>query len=96
MATLGNHISAIRLLLDRGADVSRDTFNQTALHKAARDNYTSAILLLLDRGANINAKDMRNHTTLGLARLRNHQETIDLLMEPSRSNRFTDRTIKKR
>ena len=41
--------------------------------------------LLLDRGAHHNAKTVSNQTPLDLARWRNNQEAIDLLMDFSES-----------
>ena len=67
-AARGGHLSTIRLLLDRGADIeAKDPSEQTPLHIAASRGDQAAIGLLLDRGAGIDAKDSRKMTALHIA-----------------------------
>ena len=58
-AIRSNNAAAVRLLLDKGANIeARDDFRQTALIKAACDpNRTDTMMLLLDKEANIEARD---------------------------------------
>jgi ankyrin repeat protein len=54
---------AVKLLLDKGADVNAvNEADFTALHGAAYRGLNEVIKILVDRGANINARDYRGRT----------------------------------
>ncbi|HUQ86802.1 MAG TPA: ankyrin repeat domain-containing protein [Vicinamibacterales bacterium] len=60
-------ISAVRLLLDAGADVTRvSETGDTALHGAAVSNQPAVIELLVEHGAQVNAKNKNGQTPLTL------------------------------
>jgi ankyrin repeat protein len=54
-------IEAVRMLLDRGADVNAvDDNRETAMHGAAYQSRSKLVQLLADRGANINVWNQKN------------------------------------
>jgi ankyrin repeat protein len=56
---------AVKLLLDKGADVNRaDLAGVTALHVAARESDLDLIQMLVDRGARLDRKDEYDKTPL--------------------------------
>ena len=79
-ATCSDDPAAIRVLLNRGADIHArsDFFGVTPLHEAARYNEEpSVIALLLDRGADIHAKtDSGGDTPLHYAARSNEQSSV--------------------
>eukprot|EP00752_Nemacystus_decipiens_P007566 g6759.t1 len=71
-----------RVLLDRGADVSKRGDNgATALHGAAQGGFTAVAKLLVDAGAEIDIKTISNGSTpLHMAASRGHAEVMGLLL----------------
>ena len=72
VACWAKHLTMIKLLIDRGADInSRGDFGETPLHYAVRDagqRSNTAVALLLEAGADIEAKDERlQQNALGFA-----------------------------
>lgn len=66
--TEGPVLEAVKLVLERGADVRvTDAGGDTAMHGAASVGFTAVIQLLADRGADLNAKNKRGQTALALA-----------------------------
>ncbi len=60
--------AAIRLLLDKGADVNAvNSRNMTAAHYAARTGNDEALKLLVERGAKLDIKDRIGRTPLDMA-----------------------------
>ena len=52
-------------LLQEGADVNKkDTYGNTALHRAARTTNTEIIRMLVDKGADMESKNRLNKTPL--------------------------------
>ena len=81
-AALNNRVDAIKLLLDRGAQLeAKDNSGLTALGLAAIKNHVDAIELLLDRGAELEAKGDNGATALGLAAYNNHLFAIKVLLD---------------
>jgi ankyrin repeat protein len=87
--------SVVRLLVEKGADVNASTKapaggggrngygatgGNTALHVAAQGGYTSIISYLVEKGAVVNAKNARGLTPLALARAKNRDGYIGVVV----------------
>lgn len=85
-AVCSENESMVRILLDRGADISRkDANGNTALHLAAANKYGSEALvkLLLDESADSNAQDHLGQTALFAAVQNGNEEAVKLLLDSS-------------
>ena len=80
-AALWNRTDVMQLLLQRGADVNKQSgyYHVTALHRAACDNHIGVIEVLLKHGASTNIKDNERRTPIDVARERNYEAAIRLL-----------------
>jgi serine/threonine-protein phosphatase 6 regulatory ankyrin repeat subunit A len=69
------------LLLEKGADIAtKDTYQQTALHLAAREGHEAVVRLLIEKGAEVAAKDVKNKwTALHWAAGGGHEAVVRLL-----------------
>jgi len=68
-ATYGQ-IEAVRLLIEKGADINTKNNNgSTALHAAAFLAHPEIVKLLLDKGADVNARNNRGETAIYIATL---------------------------
>ena len=84
--------SAIRVLLDFGADVNaRNELQRTPLHWAARQGNAVAIETLATAGAALNATDAWGQTPLHDAVDRGNSATVNALVEAGVSANVTDR-----
>ena len=85
IAARRNRIDVARLLLDKGADVSRQDplFKGTLLHYTARRNHTEVARLLIDNGADINKQNCNNETPLDVARKGSEVELLLLQLQQS-------------
>ena len=83
MACFDGHASITKLLLDRGCAVNAvDDDGDTALHCAClRRGFPRCVKVLLTYGADTSIKNKYRKTPLDIAKERNHQTCIDLLME---------------
>jgi hypothetical protein len=80
-AALGGKIEAVKLLLERGAEVNaKDSSGSTALVGAACSGQTNVVGLLLDNGADINANAMWDGTPLMEAAHDDKIEVVKLLL----------------
>ena len=80
----GGDASAIRSLLDRGADANaRDPHGNTLLTLAANSDAISVdtVKSLIERGADLNAKDAEGRTALDCAKTRGSTAVVDLLVK---------------
>ena len=81
-ASVMGYASTTKLLLDRGCAVNAvDNHGYTALHWACWFDNTECVKELLAHGADTSIKNNYNETPLDLAKERNYQAVIDLLME---------------
>lgn len=85
-ATENSNRNTVRLLLDEGADVSKeDSCKSTALHSAAHSaakiGNKDIVRLLLDRGADVSKEDTRNRTALHLAAENGDEGMVRLLLD---------------
>lgn len=80
-SSLNGDESAVRSLLDRGADVNaRDNDGETALMAASFSGHVGVVKLLLDRGAEVNGRSRTGWTALNLAVKRSNDEVRRLLL----------------
>lgn len=73
----------VRLLLDRGADVTQAAQNGArvqAIHAAVSSNQADVVAWLLDAGADVNARQQQDYTPLMGAAANARHEIIDLLL----------------
>jgi len=78
MAALRGRLDAVRMLLDRGAQLNRPGW--TPLHYAATGPDTRVVTLLLDRGAAIDAPSPNRTTPLMMAARYGAEGNVDLLL----------------
>jgi len=79
MAALKGNLTALALLLDRGARVSQPGW--AAIHYAATGPEPRAVGLLLDRGADVNAASPNGSTPLMMAAQYGAEASVKLLLE---------------
>lgn len=76
----GNFEEAIKLLIDKGADINfKDKYGNTVLMNACIMNNTELVKLLLENGADINAKDKDGYTALDLASINENNENNEII-----------------
>ncbi|KAF5260653.1 hypothetical protein FOXYS1_8696 [Fusarium oxysporum] len=74
--------SAVRLLLDRRADLrALDTYGNSVLHHAVNTEKSSVIKLLLDSGSDVNRQNAQGRTPLHLAIVGDHSSAVKALLE---------------
>lgn len=74
--------SAIKLLLERGADSrALDKFNNSVLHHVAATDKSSILKLLLERGADVNWQNAEKRTPLHIAIAGGQISAVKLLLE---------------
>jgi len=69
LASQNRHVEVVKLLLDRGAEIDKQTFGGTALHLASQNGHVEVVRILLQKGAASNIKDSNSlsHENLGNA-----------------------------
>ena len=81
VAAKNGHGAIVRLLLERGADVSaKNILTNTPLHAAAAEGHALIVQLLLQRGADISAKKSDGFTPLHLGSSEGHEAVVQLLL----------------
>ncbi len=79
-ATINDHLSTIKILLQAGAQVNAKSWTgETALHVAAGEGKSEITSILLKNGANVNAIDNYKETPLGAAVRKGKKETEILI-----------------
>lgn len=77
---LGHHNSAIQLLVDKGADVTRkDLTGNTAIMKATQNNYDDLVDFFIKKGVDVNSVNEIGTKAIDLAVTRENMKTIDIL-----------------
>jgi ankyrin repeat protein len=83
LAAYFKHPSAVRLLLDRGANPNQAAANAakvTALHAAVSSNQAQIVEWLLDAGADVNARQQIDYTPLMGAAANARTDILELLL----------------
>ncbi|XP_046984003.1 poly [ADP-ribose] polymerase tankyrase-1-like [Schistocerca americana] len=81
-AAEGEHMEAVRCLLDAGAEVNdRDSNQNTPLHLAAYNGDVALVRILLESSADPNARDKWGRTPLHDAVWRGHMEAATVLLD---------------
>jgi ankyrin repeat protein len=88
LASEKGHVEVVKLLLDRGAEIDKQTFF-TALHLASYNGYVEVVKLLLDRGAEID-KQTFGGTALHLASQNGHVEVVRILLQKGAASNIKD------
>ena len=74
--------SALRLLLEHGADINvQNRVGRTALHRASFNGALEVVRVLLEHGADVEAKNIVGETALQEAADRGHDNIVKLLRE---------------
>ncbi|KAK4144967.1 ankyrin repeat-containing domain protein [Dichotomopilus funicola] len=77
-----NHVDAVRVLLDFGADLHAMNENKwTALHVAAFNGHPATVSLLLSRGASVHTRSTTGRSPLGSTAQEGHVEVLRLLLQ---------------
>jgi ankyrin repeat protein len=80
-AALIGHTTAVRALLDRGAEVNRtDQHGWSPLMEAVFGGHAETIGALIERGADVNTKDRAGWTPLMEAASKGHTEIVKTLL----------------
>lgn len=75
------HLDAVRLLLERGANINSKNFrSSTPLMLASRAGHLEIVRLLVEKGADLEIVDGRDETALFLAAESGHVEVVKLLV----------------
>ena len=83
LACFFNAPAAVRVLLERGADVhaaSRNPMSVQPLHAAIAGRNAEAVPLLIERGADVNARQQVGYTPLMGAAAAGREDLVDLLV----------------
>jgi len=84
-------LKAIRLLIDRGADVkAKDEVGNTVLLSAAQHCPLSVVRVLVEAGAPVNAANQQGVTSLSMAFLGNHWDVVEYLIDKGARLRKAD------
>ncbi len=82
IASWGGRVQIVKLLLDKGADLTaKDSDGCTALHLATDTGCVEVVKLLLDKGAGVTAKDRYGCTALHFASKKGGVEVVKLLLD---------------
>ena len=76
----GGHEECVRMLLDRGADVTKENWYGPALHCAAEAGAVTSINMLLSKNVDVNKRDHDGRTALFCATLSGHPNAIETLL----------------
>jgi hypothetical protein len=81
-ASFGGHVEVALALLENGANVIAETFDQlTPLHAASSMGHAKLARILLERGADVTARNEDWETPLHMASQHGHAEVVGILLE---------------
>ncbi len=81
-AAINGHASAVKALLNTGADVNAiDNIGMTSLMEAASGGKSDVIRILLEKDANVNSSARDGMTALMLASSEGHKEIVNILID---------------
>jgi ankyrin repeat protein len=81
-ATQNGHEAVVKLLLEKGVDVTRVAINGwTLLHNASKSGHADVVKLLLEKGADVTAATKNGWTPLHNASKSGHADVVKLLLE---------------
>jgi len=81
LAAVEGHLDAVRLLVDRGANIYARTFiGATPLMYAALGGHNEIVKFLISKGADVNTQNNKGGTALNLAAVKGHSDTVKLLL----------------
>jgi len=76
------HLDAVKLLLEKGADINAQTNGQgSAINAAARNGHVNMVKFLLEKGADINLQNNRQGSALNAAARKGHLDVVKFLLE---------------
>jgi ankyrin repeat protein len=82
LASIGGHVEAIRVLIEKGANLeAADESGMTPLILASFTGHVQAIRMLIEKGANLEAVDENGMTPLMLASVSGHEDALRVLIE---------------
>jgi hypothetical protein len=81
LAVQNGHSPIVRMLLDRGADVSLGQGGSTLLMSASLWGYSDIAGMVLEKGVDVNAKDANGKTAIYYASLAGNDDTTELLLQ---------------
>ena len=82
VACVKGDVDALRLLLDKGADVNRaDEAGVTPLFIVCLMGHVDAVRLLLEKGVDVDRPNNKGQTPLHVACRKGHEECVKLLLE---------------
>jgi hypothetical protein len=81
-ASFGGHVEVVLTLLENGANVTAETYDQlTPLHAASSMGHAELAHILLERGADVTARNEDWETPLHMASGHGHVEVVSILLE---------------
>jgi hypothetical protein len=81
-ASFGGHVEVALILLENGANVIAETFDQlTPLHAASSMGHAELVWILLQHGADVTARNEDWETPLHMASQHGHVEVVGILLE---------------
>ncbi len=80
IAAFGGIDKIVKLLLEKGADITATKDGRTVLMIAAFGGHDKIVKLLLEKGAEINAVAKRGRTALIIAASAGHSKVVELLL----------------
>ncbi|RYP05136.1 hypothetical protein DL764_004021 [Monosporascus ibericus] len=81
LASMNGNVEMVKLLLEKGADVTTRTNGRTPLNSASKNGHVEVVKLLLEKGVDTTITDKDGLTPLHSASKNGHIEVIKILLE---------------